>query len=149
MTSLWRAAVVYLTLGLAGGLGYRTLTHAQDFEGTTQLAVVHTHLLVLGFLVMLVLLLLDRTIGLGTHRTFRVGLGVYHAGMALSAGMMVLKGALTVLGTWTDRPMWAGIAGLGHVLLTVGLALFMLALRRSLAGRAPAAATSPASALRA
>lgn len=59
MRRLYLAAIAYATLGLAGGLFYREITHARDFTGNTQLAVVHTHLLALGLLVMLIVLALD------------------------------------------------------------------------------------------
>lgn len=63
MRRLYLAAIAYATPGLAGGLFYREITHARDFTGNTQLAVVHTHLLALGLLVMLIVLALIFTIG--------------------------------------------------------------------------------------
>ena len=48
MRRLFNAAFLYTILGLAGGLFYRELTHINRFTGDTQLAVVHTHFLVLG-----------------------------------------------------------------------------------------------------
>ncbi len=41
--ALYRSAVAYLALGLGAGLYYRTLTHSQDFDGTTVLGLAHTH----------------------------------------------------------------------------------------------------------
>ena len=121
---LYRSAIGYLGLGLASGLYYRELTRTMRFEGVTQLAVVHTHLLALGFLVSLVLLSLVKAFALDGP-LLRRGLLAYHAGMALTAGMMLVKGTFEVLGSWTDRPMYAGIAGLGHILLTVALAVIL------------------------
>ena len=131
-TALYRSAVTYLALGLAAGLYYRTLTHAQDFEGTTVLGLAHTHFLALGFMISLILLLLVRTVTIPADRVSRSVMWTYHAGMALTAGMLVFKGTGEVLGWWVDRPMWAGISGTGHILLTVAFALAMISLGRGL-----------------
>ena len=48
-----------------------------------------------------------------------------------------------MLGWWVDRPMYAGISGMGHILLTVALAMVMVALRRALV-TTPVAVDSPA-----
>ncbi|HMT90780.1 MAG TPA: DUF2871 family protein, partial [Dermatophilaceae bacterium] len=50
----------------------------------------------------------------------------------LTAGMFLVKGTGEVLGWWVDRPMWAGISGTGHILLTVAFALVMISLGRAL-----------------
>ena len=55
---LFRLSAVWTAVGLASGLGYRELTRSRGFTGFTQLAVVHTHILVLGALTGLLLLLL-------------------------------------------------------------------------------------------
>ena len=141
--SLYRSAVVYLASGLAAGLYYRTLTHSQNFEGTTVLGLAHTHFLALGFIVSLALLALARTTGLAGQRWMRPAMWTYHAGIVLTAGMLVVKGTGQVLGWWVDRPMYAGISGMGHILLTVALAMVMVALRRALM-TTPVAVDSPA-----
>ena len=131
-TALYRSAVAYLALGLAAGLYYRTLTHSQEFDRTTVLGLAHTHLLALGFLISLILLLLIRTVAIPADRVSGAAAWTYHAGMALTAGMLLVKGTGEVLGWWVDRPMWAGISGTGHILLTVAFALAMIALGRGL-----------------
>ncbi|SOD85067.1 DUF2871 family protein [Streptomyces sp. Ag109_G2-15] len=45
MRKILNTAHVYMIVGLVSGLYYRELTKAKDFEGDTQLAVVHTHVL--------------------------------------------------------------------------------------------------------
>src|SRR5690625_6826071 len=78
LKKLFYAAGIYAALGLAGGLFYRTLTHAQDFTGPTQLAVVHTHLLVLGMIFMLLLLALEKVFDLSRQRSFNVFFWLYN-----------------------------------------------------------------------
>lgn len=55
---LFRLAAGWTAVGLASGLVYRELTRSTGFSGFTQLAVVHTHTLVLGTVVGLLLLVL-------------------------------------------------------------------------------------------
>lgn len=137
MRKLYYAAVTYMALGLAGGLAYRELTKLNGFTGRTELAVVHTHLLVLGMLVFLLLILLERAFTLSASRMFTWFFWIYNAGLAITVGAMAAIGTGTVLG----RPAGAaltGIAGLGHILLTVALVLFFACLHSRLFGRAAA-----------
>lgn len=133
MRKLVNLSFFYMALGVASGLFYREFTKANDFAegGWTQLSVVHTHLLVLGFLVPLVVLLLEKAFTLSAHKKLYAWfLGTYNAGVLVTAGMMVVHGMLTVLGKESSA-MIAGIAGLGHMLLTAGMILLFIMLRRS------------------
>lgn len=129
MKKLYYAAGTYAMLGLAGGLFYRTLTHAQDFTGETQLAVVHTHLLVLGMVVMLVLLALEKVFQLSAQKSFNVFFWLYNIGVVITVGMQTTFGTMTVLeGSKPDSPMMNGISGLGHMFLTAALISLFVAL---------------------
>lgn len=130
MKKLYIAASVYLVLGLVAGLYYREATKNAQLgpEGAGQLSVVHTHVLTLGFLVLLVVLALDKLFDLAANPLFGWFFWVYNAGVVLSAGMMLWHGTLTVHGQ-QGTPMIAGIAGLGHITLSAGLVLLMLTLR--------------------
>lgn len=148
MKKLFNAAFAYLILGLLSGLFYREFTKANDFaEGqSTQLAVVHTHLLTLGVIVLLVALVLEKVFELSSSRLFTGFFWTYNAGVILSAGTMVWHGILTVLGEESSA-MIAGIAGLGHIALTIGLVLLFVTLGgRISAGRPLPAATQTAQA---
>ena len=131
---LYRAAVLYLVLGLGAGLFYREFTRANDFpEGQfTQLGVTHTHLLVLGFIMSLIFLVLEKLFRVSrSGKLFTWFFWVYNVGVLMPAGMMVWHGILTVQGK-ESTAMIAGIAGLGHIAITVALGLFMTALGRAL-----------------
>ena len=133
MRKLFLAATAYMAAGLAGGLFYREFTKLNGFpEGSvTQLAGVHTHLLALGMLVMLIVLALDKTMGLSKDRRFGWFFWVYNAGVVLTAAMMTVHGMFTVLGQ-ASSPAIAGVAGLGHILVTVGFVLLFLILGAAL-----------------
>jgi len=139
----------FAVVGVLSGLFYRELTKAHDFtdRSGSQLPLVHTHFLVLGFLVLLLVLVLERVLRVGEAAPRLSGwfYWTWTAGVTLTGGMMLVKGSLTVLGADASSPALAGIAGLGHMLLTAGVVLLFLALRRAVVAgtsvqAAPAAA---------
>ncbi|NUT20977.1 MAG: DUF2871 domain-containing protein [Hamadaea sp.] len=140
MRKLYVAAYVYMILGLIMGLAYREITKIKDFHGDTQLGLVHTHLLALGMLFFLIVLALEKLFGLTENRRlFATFFWVYNAGMAVTIGAMTVHGTLTVYGKESNEAI-AGIAGLGHIALTVGLVLMFINLgKRIPANRTPEA----------
>lgn len=133
MKKLFYAAFAYMLVGVVSGLFYREFTKLNDFPegGSTQLGVVHTHLLTLGFIVLLIVLALEKQFGLSRSKLFGWFFWVYNAGLILTAAMLIWHGSLTVLGQ-EGTAMISGIAGLGHILLTAGMVLLFLCLRRAL-----------------
>lgn len=130
MKKLFYAAFAYMVLGVGSGLFYREFTKANDFseDQFTQLSVVHTHLLVLGFIVLLLVLILEKTFALSQSKLFPWFFWIYNAGLVLTAAMLILHGMQQVTGAETSAAI-SGIAGLGHILLSVGMLLLFLALR--------------------
>lgn len=126
---LFRLAAVWAAIGLASGLGYRELTRAVGYTDFTQLGLVHTHTLVLGTLVGLLLLVLQRAYDLGRDRRFAWFLWVWNIGLVLTAAGLTTKGTLQVLGSpIAYSPALAGFSGMGHILLTVGFVLLFVVL---------------------
>ncbi|WP_327085604.1 DUF2871 domain-containing protein [Nonomuraea sp. NBC_01738] len=123
---LFYAAHIYMIVGVISGLYYREITKLNDFTGDTQLGVVHTHLLALGMLFFLIVLGLEKLFDLSAGgKLFTWFFWVYNGGLALTVAMLVVHGTQTVLGVETS-PAISGIAGLGHIVLTVGLILFFI-----------------------
>ena len=133
MRKLYYAAFGYMLAGVASGLFYREFTKLNDFpEGEfTQLGLAHTHLLTLGFVILLIVLVLEKVFTLSRSRLFPWFFWIYNAGVILTSAMLILHGSLTVLGVGASKAI-AGIAGTGHILLTAGMLLLFLALGRAL-----------------
>lgn len=132
-SKLFTSAAVWTGLGLASGLFYREFTRQTGFTGATQLSVAHTHALALGTTILLVVLALTKVFSLDDDRRMRLFLTFWNTGLALTFGMMLVKGSLQVLGVaFSTSPMIAGISGLGHMTLTGTFVLFFLILRRAL-----------------
>ncbi len=121
MKKIYFASLAYLVLGLAAGVFYREFTKHYDFEGEkTQLSVVHTHLLTLGFIFLLIVLLLEKQFGLTKHGFFNPAFWLFNAGLVTATTMMVWHGIYQVLGV-EFGPALSGIAGLGHIVMSLGL----------------------------
>ena len=131
-------AFAYMVLGLVSGLFYREYTKATDTLGAdTQLATLHTHFLALGMVVFLVVLALDALFQLSSRRSFTVFYWTYNIGLLMTVVMQAVRGILTLDGQDPAATTAAipGIAGLGHMVLTVGLVALFVALRAGIRDR--------------
>lgn len=140
MKRLFTASCCYLAAGLLAGLFYREFTKMNDFpEGQfTQLGVAHTHLLALGFMTSLIVLALEKVFSISrSPKLFSWFFWLYNAGVVITASMLIWHGSLTVLGKESNA-MISGIAGLGHIAITAGLIVLMIALSRALPGNGTA-----------
>jgi len=142
MRKIYVAAHVYMILGLISGLYYRELTKLNDFTGDSQLGLVHTHILALGMLFFLIVLALEKLFTLTAGKLFDAFFWVYNAGLALTVGMMIIRGTMTVLGHEPGAAL-DGISGLGHIVITVGLVFFFINLGKRLPAKDEKAETEP------
>ena len=133
LKKLATCATTWLVIGLLGGVFSREFTKAHDVTAWTQLKVVHTHSLALGFMLTLIVLLLERAFTLSQHRgasaTYFWG---FNLGLLLTIAMLVMHGVMQVNGHTEASPAISGIAGLGHIGLSIGLVGLMVALFKSL-----------------
>lgn len=140
MLRLLYTSFTFAIVGVLSGLFYRELTKAHDFtdRSATQLPLVHTHFLVLGFLVLLIVMVLEKVFNVSTAapRLATWFYWIWTVGVLVTGGMMLVKGTMTVLGADASSPALAGIAGMGHMLLTAGIVLLFLALRKAVASGA-------------
>lgn len=144
LRKLFYAAFSYMVVGVLSGLFYRELTKSRDFPADefTQLSLVHTHMLALGFTVFLILLVLEHQFRLSRSKLFNWFFWTYNAGLIITASMLAVHGTMTVVGS-ESGPATAGIAGLGHIFLTVGMILLFLNLHEVLKPHFKAKATEP------
>ncbi len=134
MRRLFIASFAYMIAGVLSGLFYREFTKLTGFpEGQfTQLGLAHTHLLVLGFIVLLIVLALEKVFAISrSRRLFAWFFWLYNAGVVLTSAMLIWHGSLTVLGEESTK-MIAGMPGTGHMLLTAAMVLLFVALGRAI-----------------
>ena len=127
------AALLYAVLAMSGGVFYREFTKFNGFAAKTTLSVVHTHYFLLGMVLFLLLLLLEKNFSFTNAKTGRI-LAAYHIGLNLTAVMLVVRGMTQVLMPALSSGMNAaisGVAGIGHILLGVSLILLLVQIRHS------------------
>ncbi|MED1407396.1 DUF2871 family protein, partial [Bacillus mycoides] len=93
------------------------------------LQLVHTHVLVLGFVFFLIALALFKVFNVHETKSFRAWFVFYNVGLIFTIATMVFRGLLQVNGT--DFNGLSHMAGLGHVIISVGLVWFMILLKKS------------------
>lgn len=132
MKKLINLAGLYGVLALIGGVFYREFTKFHHFTGKTSLAVVHTHLLALGVLLLLVLASMAMRVDLFKNKQFRVFYRVYNVALPLMVTMLVVRGVSQVLQLQLSRGAdmsISGVAGLSHVLMAGALGHLFVALK--------------------
>ena len=129
MKKIYFASLTYLVAGLAFGVFYREFTKANNFpeDGHTQLSVVHTHILSLGFMFLLIVLVLEKLFSMSSHGFFNPAFWLFNLGLTTSTAMMVWRGIYQVTGQ-EFGPGLSGLAGIGHIVMSIGILGFMITL---------------------
>lgn len=134
MKKIINTSFLYAILAMIGGVFYREFTKFNHFVGKTTLSVVHTHLFMLGMFFFLVILLLAKQYkNLIEDKKFKLFYYIYNGGLLLATAMFVWRGVLQVLGSDISGALNAsisGMAGIGHILLAVGIIIFFTILKK-------------------
>lgn len=117
-------SLFFMVIGLLAGVFYREFTKIMDFTGKSQLSTVHTHAFALGMIFFLIVIALEANLKLTHHPRYGRFFGFYVSGLCVSLIMQVVRGVMQVLDI-TGNGAIPGIAGIGHILLTIGLGYFM------------------------
>lgn len=123
MKKMINLAFIYSIVALLLGVFYREFTKCNGFEGVTTLGKAHGHLLALGTIFFLIIGLYADKLDL-FNKGYSKALITYNVGLICMVTMLVVRGSLQVLNTPLSSGMnasIAGIAGLGHIILAIGL----------------------------
>lgn len=135
MKNYFRLSFGYAILAMIFGVFYREFTKFNGFNGQTSLGVVHTHAFVMGMLFFMIVLLMEKQFDLSSHKRNTTFLFLYNAGLLLTIIMLVVRGITQVMGVALSPALDAGIsgfAGIGHILLGIGILLFFRILKQQL-----------------
>ena len=128
MKKLMNLSLVYLIAALAFGVFYREFTKLNNFAGETMLRAVHTHLFMLGVVLLLLLALFVRDRSqVVQSRKMRRFLILYNLSLPLFILTLLARGIVQVLQvplSSAANASLSGIAGISHILLTIALGLF-------------------------
>ena len=124
----------YGVMGLICGVYFREFTKIMGFTGLTTLSKAHPHLLMLGTVLFLIVALFSERLSLETEKTFKLFMRMYNIVLPLTLLMMLIRGTLEVIGAPLSKGLDAsisGIAGIGHILLGLGIILFIYSLKKA------------------
>jgi len=127
-------AIVYALAALALGVFYREYTKFSGFQGATRLSTLHTHYLALGLFFFLFLAIFEKLLGFSAQPKVRVFVILYNLGLNITGLGFLVRGLVDVAGAELPRGLDAsisGIAGIGHILLAVGLISLLFKIRKA------------------
>lgn len=127
-----KIALIYAVLAMVFGVFYREFTKAYDFDGITALGRIHTHLFVLGMGVFLLVALFDDRLNLQSSKLYLPFMIIYNCGVGVLVTMLTVRGVFDVIGGEYSDGAISGIAGLGHVVLAVGIVLLFVMLLKQI-----------------
>lgn len=125
-------AIAYGIIAMIAGVFYREFTKFHHFSGQTNLSVMHTHYFLLGMFFFLILMLAERICSFSDKNTGKI-LMVYQLGLNITGFGFLIRGLTQVWGTELSRGLDAsisGIAGIGHILMSVCIILLLLKIRK-------------------
>ena len=89
--------------------------------------VVHTHYIILGMMLFLILGLISMNMNLKINRAVLL----YNNGLNLTAIMLIVRGIIQVLDLNVVSAVISSIAGIGHIILGVSLILTLLDIKKA------------------
>lgn len=125
MKRLMLASIIYAVLALVGGVFYREFTKVNGFTDFTTFSVVHTHYLMLGMVLFLLLVLVEKNYSFINDKV-RKYLLLYHIGLNLTVVMLVVRGVVQVLSLDVSSVVLFGIA---HLILGISMVLVLFSIR--------------------
>lgn len=128
-----KLATTFLVLGLVAGVFYREFTRMHRWELGTTLRVTHVHLIALGFLFFFALYAILKTEP-EVPTSLSRALTTYITGLSWTVVGFVVRGIYTVVSEGSVRfpdAILSAMAGIGHVILAVGLVWTLVILIRT------------------
>ncbi|MDW8569561.1 DUF2871 domain-containing protein [Staphylococcus shinii] len=130
MKKLMLSSAFYTLLGMLSGLFYREMSKGENFSGYSQLNVTHTHLLVLGTIMFLIFMVIEYQLKLTKNsKLFNSFFYIFHLGILVTVAMQYINGIATITG-FSVSPAIAGVAGLGHIMISIAFILFFVLLNK-------------------
>lgn len=123
-SSMLSTSLTFTIMGIFAGAFSREFTKIYGFTDQTYLNLVHTHVLTLGFLALAFLYLLVKNYDDLMINQIKKPYHIYLTGLVISLVTMILLGIYQIVSNGhnlINESMLAGITGLGHIILTIGI----------------------------
>ncbi len=126
-------SIFYAILALAFGVFYREFTKAMQFTEGTTLSVIHPHLLMLGTIMFLLLIVLEKNFAMAETKNWHTLIVFYNVGLSITVLGLLVRGLTQVLGSELSGALDAsisGVSGLGHTILGVSLVIVLFQIKK-------------------
>lgn len=120
-------AFIYSIIAMVFGVFYREFTKYLNFTGNTKLSVMHTHSFTLGMFMFLIVGLFIKNLNIDKTKEYKRFFKVYNLGLIITLATLFTRGMTEVLNKDISKAVDAsisGIAGIGHLLLGLGIIFF-------------------------
>ena len=135
MKKIINTAFFYAILAMVFGVFYREYTEFINFNGVTNLSLVHTHLFTLGMFFFLIMASLNDKFKITEHKFFNKFYIIYNVGLIIGVIILVVRGIVQanelVISKGLDAAI-SGISGIGHIMLGVGIVLYFIILKSNI-----------------
>lgn len=120
--TILKASMWYFIFAMVFGVVYREITKLTNFTGKTTLAVVHSHTIVLGTILFLILFLLSVSKNFGQGSLFSKFFKTYNIALPFMIIMLIVRGitqVFNVIITSTQDAIISGFSGLAHIFVLI------------------------------
>lgn len=113
----FKTSFIYLIFGLFIGAFYREYTRIIGFAGQTSLRVAHTHTLVLGFTLFLILSIFAKNFDLKEGKKEKKFFNTYNFSLIIVIGTLIARGFYQIYAVDSTAlsASISGITGIGHI----------------------------------
>ena len=135
MKKLINISFIYAIAAMVFGVFFREFTKFNNFTGNTTLSLLHAHLFTLGMLFFLIVASLNNNFSIIKHKKFKFFFYSYNIGLVITIAMLLWRGILQTLliePTPAINGSISGIAGIGHILLSIGIITFFIIIKSQL-----------------
>lgn len=129
-----KVSFFYAILAMVGGVLYREFTKFNGFYGKTNLSVIHTHFFILGMFMFLILLLIEKNFHISDDKLIKKTV-FYQIGLNITVLAFMMRGICQTLEMNISKGFDAsisGIAGIGHILISVSLIIILIDIRKKI-----------------
>lgn len=135
MKKLINISFIYAIAAMVFGVFFREFTKFNNFTGNTTLSLLHVHLFTLGMLFFLIVASLNNNFSITKHKKFKFFFYSYNIGLVITTAMLLWRGILQTLliePTPAINASISGIAGIGHILLSIGIITLFIIIKYQL-----------------
>ena len=134
MKKIVNTALIYAIIAMLYGVIYREGSKFLELTEPTTWSLTHTHFFELGMFFFLIVLILEKEFKITKDKKFNIFYIIYNIGLVLTGIMLWIRGFFDITKSTniTYDKIISGISGVGHILLGIGIVLFLIILKNKI-----------------